>query len=130
MITNISLVMLCHHKDTITSSLTIFPTLLFYTCDSFVLQWKSIPLNIPCLFLSSLPPSTKVTTCFFSLYLRMFPFCYVSSVFCHLDCTFISSVQFSSVSQSCPTHCDLMNRCTPGLPVHHQLPESTQTHVH
>ena len=42
----------------------------------------------------------------------------------------ISSVQFSSVSQSCPTLCDLMNRSTPGLPVHHQLPEFTQTHVH
>ena len=42
----------------------------------------------------------------------------------------ISSVQFSSVTQSCPTLCDPMNRSTPGLPVHHQLPESTQTHVH
>ena len=40
------------------------------------------------------------------------------------------SPQFSSVSQSCPTLCDPMNRSTPGLPVHHQLPEFTQTHVH
>ena len=40
------------------------------------------------------------------------------------------SVQFSSVTQSCPTLCDLMNHSMPGLPVHHQLPESTQTHVH
>ena len=40
----------------------------------------------------------------------------------------ISSVQFSA--QSFPTLCDLMNRSTPGLPVHHQLPEFTQTHVH
>ena len=39
------------------------------------------------------------------------------------------SVQFSSVAQSCPTLCDPMNRSTPGLPVHHQLPEFTQTHV-
>ena len=38
-------------------------------------------------------------------------------------------VKFSSVAQSCPTLCDSMNRSTPGLPVHHQLPESTQTHV-
>ena len=38
--------------------------------------------------------------------------------------------QFSSVSQSCPILCDTMNCSTPGLPVHHQLPESTQTHVH
>ena len=41
-----------------------------------------------------------------------------------------SSVQFSSVTQSCPTLCDPMIRNTPGLPVHHQLPEFTQTHVH
>ena len=38
--------------------------------------------------------------------------------------------QFSSVAQSCPTLCDPMNRSMPGLPVHHQLPELTQTHVH
>ena len=38
--------------------------------------------------------------------------------------------QFSSVIQSCPTLCDPMNRSTPGLPVHHQLPEFTQIHVH
>ena len=41
-----------------------------------------------------------------------------------------SSVQFSSVTQSCPTLCYPMNRSRPGLPVHHQLPEFTQTHVH
>ena len=39
-------------------------------------------------------------------------------------------VQFSSVAQLCPTPCDPMNRSTPGLPVYHQLPEFTQTHVH
>ena len=38
--------------------------------------------------------------------------------------------EFSSVAQSCLTLCDPMNRSTPGLPVHHQLPEFTQTHVH
>ena len=42
----------------------------------------------------------------------------------------ISSVQFSSVTQSCPTLCDPMNHSTPGLPVHHQLLELTQTHDH
>ena len=40
------------------------------------------------------------------------------------------SVKFSSVAQSCLTLCDPMNCNTPGLPVHHQLPEFTQTHVH
>ena len=42
----------------------------------------------------------------------------------------LSSVQFRSVAQSWPTLCDPMNRSMPGLPVHHQLPEFTQTHVH
>ena len=41
-----------------------------------------------------------------------------------------SSDQIRSVAQSCPTLCDPMNCSTPGLPVHHQLPEFTQTHVH
>ena len=45
------------------------------------------------------------------------------NVICH-------SVQFSSVAQSCLTLCDPMNCKTPALPVHHQLPEFTQTHVH
>ena len=44
--------------------------------------------------------------------------------------TFVGNVQFSSVTQSCPTLCNPMNRSMPGLPVHHQLPEFTQTHVH
>ena len=43
---------------------------------------------------------------------------------------FQGTVQFSSVAQSCPTLCDPMNCSTPGLPVHHQLPEFTQTHVY
>ena len=41
-----------------------------------------------------------------------------------------SSVQFSSATQSCPTLCSPINHSTPGLPVHHQLREFTQTHVH
>ena len=54
----------------------------------------------------------KLSPCLFSLYAE------------------ISSVQFSSVTQSCPTLCDPTNRSTPGLPVHCQLPEFTQTHFH
>ena len=42
----------------------------------------------------------------------------------------LHSVQFSSVTQSCPTLCNPMNSSTPVLPVHHQLPEFTQTHIH
>ena len=48
----------------------------------------------------------------------------------HIYIGCISSVQFNSVAQSCTTLCDPMNRSTPGLPVHHHLPEFTQTHVH
>ena len=47
-----------------------------------------------------------------------------------MKCTELCIFQFSSVAQLCPTFCDPMNRSTPGLPVHHQLPEFTQTHVH
>ena len=50
------------------------------------------------------------------------------AVFLVLDC--LRSDQFTSVTHLCPTLSNPMNRSTPGLPVHHQLPESTQTHVH
>ena len=47
-----------------------------------------------------------------------------------LTSCFSKLAQFSSVTQLCPTLCDPMNCSTPGLPVHHQLPEFTQTQVH
>ena len=52
---------------------------------------------------------------------------FTSSPFLCVKCL---SQSVSSVAQSCPTLCGPMNRSTPGLPVHHQLPEFTQTHVH
>ena len=58
---------------------------------------------------------------------------YITILFGILDYLFnllLDSVQFSSATQSCPTLCDLMNCSTLGLPVHHQLLESTQIHVH
>ena len=57
---------------------------------------------------------------------------YVKAVYCHPAylTSMQSSVQFSSVAHSCSTLCDPMNHSAPGIPVHHQLPESTQTHVH
>ena len=57
---------------------------------------------------------------------------YIKAVYCHpAYLTYMqSTVQFNSVTQSCPTFFDPMNRTTPGLHVHHQLPEFTQTHVH
>ena len=42
----------------------------------------------------------------------------------------ITAIQFGSVTESCPALCDPMNHSMPGLPVHHRLPESTETHVH
>ena len=53
----------------------------------------------------------------------------LSSVHMHTH-SIIGSIQFSSVAQSCPTLCGPMDCSMPGLPVHHQLPEFTQTHVH
>ena len=56
---------------------------------------------------------------------------YVKTVYCHpAYLTYMQSQSVSTVAQSCPTLCDPMNCSTPGLPVHHQLPEFTQTHVH
>ena len=64
-------------------------------------------------------------TCILNFFLR---FCPVQLKVSVKTCD--PRVQFSSVAQSCPTLCDPMNRSTPGLPVHHQLPEFTQTHAH
>ena len=51
-------------------------------------------------------------------------------IFFKVSFLFTESVQFSSVAQSCPTLCDPVNHSMPGLPVHHQLLEFTQIHVH
>ena len=56
--------------------------------------------------------------------------CWVFWICWYIECSTFSSVQFSSVAQSCPTLCDTMNCSIPGLLVHHQLLEPTQTHVH
>ena len=59
--------------------------------------------------------------------------CYITTAFILfrvLNQYIILSVQFSSFAQSCPILCDPLNHSTPGLPVHHQLPEFTQTHLH
>ena len=63
-----------------------------------------------------------------SLYMTLFLFCILLSLPFYPH--FLFWHQFSSVAQSCLTLCNPMNRSMPGLPVHHQLPEFTQTHVH
>ena len=54
----------------------------------------------------------------------------VKAIYCHPAYLTSMQSQLSSVAQSCPTLCDPMTCSTPGLPVHYQLPEFTQTHVH
>ena len=71
---------------------------------------------------------TGIPELFFSTHIHRLPLCPFINTW-EYKC-FYSTIQFSSVAQSCPTLCDPMNRSTPGLPVHHQLPEFTQTHVH
>ena len=78
--------------------------------------------------LSSSSSSPYRVTTDFTVY-NSFAFSKRSNSWNHIVCQF-SSVQFISVAQSCPTLCDPMNRSMPGPPVHHQLPEFTQTHVH
>ena len=58
------------------------------------------------------------------------PFCLNKQIVSHIVFKHVFLFLFSSGAQSCPTLCDPMNRSTPGLPVHHQLPEFTETHVH
>ena len=82
------------------------------------MRLKIIKMGIILLFLR-LHPSTAFWTLLLTMWTTPFLLMY--------SCP---SVQFSSVAQSCLTLCDCMNRSKPGLPVHHQLPEFTQTHVH
>ena len=91
-------------------SIPISQSLLKFMWTELVMLSNHLILCFPLLTLPSIFPSIRV---FFN-----------NSAFC------FSSVQFSSVAQSCLTLCDPMNRSTPGLPVHHQLPEFTQTQVH
>ena len=95
----------------------------------FFSDFLSSPSSPPAFILLLLPtsPSSPFPLCLYNLP----PLSPPSS--CSLPCLrqpVYCSVQFSSVTQSCPTLCDPMNRSTPGLPVLHQLPEFTQTHVH
>ena len=73
-------------------------------------------------------------TVWITVFIQLFSFCLMilASIYdpCLNQLFYWWFHQFSSVTQSCPTLCDPMNRSTPGLPVHHQLPESTQNHVH
>ena len=82
-----------------------------WTSFFFIFSWEATP--IACMTtLPSSPPSLEQVSQIISPSHQHF------------------NIQFSSVTQSCPTLCDPMICSTPGLPVHHQLPEFTETHVH
>ena len=96
----------------------------------------------PLLLLPPIPPSIRVFSDESVLHIRWpkywsFSFSislaneYSGLIFFRMDwLDLLADDQFSSVSQSCPTLCGPMNRSRPGLPVHHKLPEFTQTHAH
>ena len=81
----------------------------------------------PQVFLSGV--SFMVPPCWMIQFLELFISSLISSQ-CGLIWLTILSVQFSSVAQLCPTLCNPMDCSTPDFPVHHQLPEVAQTHVH
>ena len=87
-----------------------------FLCTKFLrLQHFCVSLLFISSFLFPKPPSSFDPKCILSTFL--------------LYCTYMSN-QFSSVAQSCPTLCNPMDCSMPGFPIHHQLPELSQTHVH
>ena len=96
--------------------------------------WSGVPLPSPMTSLDSMLKSTD-TTLLIKVYLAKATVLSVVIYGCESWTVkkaerLLASVQFSSVTQSCPTLCNPMNCSTPGLPVHHHLLELTQTHVH
>ena len=88
--------------------------------------WSGVPLPFPTVSLAT--ANVLQLVCKMNIPgLRKHFFGGTGVVYCVLR---LAMFQFSWVVQSCATLCNSMNHSTPGLPVHHQLPESTQTHVH
>ena len=107
----------------------VHPCRYVLSMNAFVLQWQNLGVAMETVCLQRLNqyllsgPLQKMFECLWynillnSMEQKVNPFLFYF-------------FQFSSVAQSCPTLCNPMNRSTPGLPVYHQLPEFTQTHVH
>ena len=95
------------------SSIILSKSINVLKYDRISFQWMNIILSVPL--------CVGVCVCIFQIL-------YMHSSDGHLG--FFPSVQYSSITQSCPTLYDPMNCSTPGLPVHHQLLETTKTHVH
>ena len=90
-----------------------------------------------CMVLFNLIHTKTLFLCFYlsfyptyNLYFQLSSIYLYPLTFCFRWDNLTLSDQIRSVAQSCPTLCDPMNHSTPGLPVHHQLPEFTQTHIH
>ena len=124
-----------------TLSFTIFWSLLkFMSIESIVLSNYLIFCR-PLVLLPSIFPSIRVFSNESALPIKWpkywsFSFSispaneYSGLISFSMDWLDLHAVQFSSATQSCPTLCNPMNCSTPGLPIHHQLSESTQNHVH
>ena len=96
-----------------------------------VMPSSQLILCCPLFFLPSITPSIRVFSSESTLHLRWPKYGSFSfSISPSTLVIYVSIIQFSSVAQSCPTLCNPVNHSTSGLPVHHKLPEFTQTHVH
>ena len=135
---------LCDPMNRSTPGLPVFHQLPEFTqtqCIESVMPSRHLILCRPLLLLPSIPPSIRVFSNELTLHMRWPKYWSVSLsisrsnehpglVSFRMYWLDILAVQFSSVAQLCPTLCDPMNCSTPGLPVHHQLLEFTQTHIH
>ena len=88
------------------------------------------PVCSPHLYLYSCPANRFISTIKIPRFFFFFFYCLKSLILSTNYNWPIRSDQIRWVAQSCGTLCDPMNHSTPGLPVHHQLPEFTETHVH
>jgi len=122
------LILLYSHQLTIASQLSLsgfFLSYIFHTNDIIPSICGGLWLTAFTQNVFKFPPNC-------SIYQYFIYFSCQITIHCN-NCVYPSfdgSVQFSSVTQSCLTLCNPMNCSTPGLPVHHQLPEFTQTHIH
>ena len=97
----------------------------------FILQFIDVVYHTDYLWIltNSCMPGINLT---WSWYIILFMYCWIwfTNILLRIFASMFIGDQLNSVARSCPTLCDPMNRSMPGLPVHHQLPEFTQTHVH
>jgi len=104
--------------------------------QSRILEWVAIPLSRASSWPRGQTQVSSIVGRFFTIWamreaLYMCIYIWNVDALCNIYIyIYISLSQIRSVAQSCPTLCDPMNCSTPGLPVHHQLLEFTQTHVH